>query len=302
MINAVTVTNFKGDSLRMELAHPEKSGMLIYNIEGIGGGKANINTTDLSTGDGARFNSSKLQTRNIILYIKLMAEPTVEECRHTCYYYFGVKKQLRLEFETDTRKVYIDGYVESNEPIIFSAQEYTQISILCPDPLFYEGEYQAKALTGVEEKFEFPFSNESLTENLLEFGEIRFDKRAVFNYEGDADVGVVMTIRFKGKVEKLELFNVNTREHMVISTSKINQLVGSTIRDGDELIISTIRDQKYARFLRNGYYTNVIGAIDKDSDWFQVTAGENIFDFSTEEEGANNIVVTFTYRNSYGGV
>ncbi len=51
---------------------------------------------------------------------------------------------------------------------------------------------------GVQPAFEFPFENNSLTENLLEFGEIRLDTRAELNYEGDADTGVVINIHFNG--------------------------------------------------------------------------------------------------------
>lgn len=67
MLKAVTVTNFKGESLRMELTKPEETGLVIYNITGIGSPTASINTTDMATIDGSRFNSARAQTRNIVL-------------------------------------------------------------------------------------------------------------------------------------------------------------------------------------------------------------------------------------------
>mgnify|MGYP001033110678 FL=1 len=51
MIRSVTVTNYLGRSLKLELAQPEKSGFIIKEITGLGPATANINVTDLSTND-----------------------------------------------------------------------------------------------------------------------------------------------------------------------------------------------------------------------------------------------------------
>ena len=55
------------------------------------------------------------------------------------------------------------------------------------------------------------------------------------------------------------------------------------------------------RLLRNGAYTNIIAALNKDADWFQLSNGRNEFSF-TAETGEKNLVATFNYRNAYGGV
>lgn len=301
MIRAVGVTNFKGEYLRMELTRPEKTGFAIYNIEGIGGGTADINTTDITTGDGARYNSARAQKRNIVIYIKLLDLPDVETNRHKTYRYFPVKKPLTLEFETDNRTLQITGYVESNNPIIFSSQEYTQISILCPDPYFYDRSSSTSAFSGVTPMFSFPFSNESLTEKLIEFGSIRVDDRAIIDYKGDADSGVLITIHAMDAAENITIYNVDTREMMSISTDKIRTITGSPFTKGDDIIISTVNGNKYVKLLREGIYTNIIGALNKNADWFVLTAGANIFTF-TADSGANNLMITFSYRNAYEGV
>jgi hypothetical protein len=66
MIKSVTVTNYLGESIKMELGFPEKSGFLIQNIDGLGPGKATINLTQFATSDGSLFNSAKLNERNIV--------------------------------------------------------------------------------------------------------------------------------------------------------------------------------------------------------------------------------------------
>lgn len=74
MLRAVTVTNFKGESLRMELSKPEDSGLIIYNITGIGSPVASINSTSMATVDGARFNSATAQPRNIVFTLAFVEQ------------------------------------------------------------------------------------------------------------------------------------------------------------------------------------------------------------------------------------
>ena len=67
MINFVEVTNYLGESFVLRLKDPAESGFFIRNIDGLGPAKANVNMTDIATIDGSRYNSSRLQTRNIVI-------------------------------------------------------------------------------------------------------------------------------------------------------------------------------------------------------------------------------------------
>ena len=116
---------------------------------------------------------------------------------HDSYKYFPIKKKVTLLIETDNRICETYGYVESNEPDIFSSDETTQISIVCPDPYFYSAGPDGTNTTifyGVEPLFEFAFSNESLTESLIEFGEIKNETEQTVYYSGDAEIGVYESI------------------------------------------------------------------------------------------------------------
>lgn len=301
MIQSVTVINPKGNSLKLVLRDPESSGLIIQEISGLGPSKANINSTELATMDGSIFASARATERNIVLTLILLPIPDIETVRQKTYAFFPIKKAVTLLVETDNRLVETIGYVESNEPEIFSQQETTQISIICPDPHFYEAATNEMAFVGVQPVFEFPFENDSLTEPLLEFGEIRLDTRAELVYEGDADTGVIINIHFNGSATGITLYNTVTRESMVIDTAKVATIAGQALTQGDDIIISTIKGEKYMRLLRNGAYTNIIAALNKDADWFQLTNGRNEFSF-TADTGENNLVITFSYRNAYGGV
>lgn len=301
MIKRVTVTNPKKESLVMELANPESSGIIVENVEGLGPPNTQINMIDLATSDGSVFSSARAEPRNLVLTLAPIAKPLVEDSRHRIYYYFPFKKQVTVEVETDYRKAQVTGYVETVEPNIFSDHETVQVSIVCPDPYFYEEEFNETIFSGVRPMFEFPFSNESLTENLLNMGEIVEDKRVTLNYEGDSDAGILITIHALGKFQNLIIYNVDTYERIEVDTKKVETMTGRPIDIGDDIIISTYEGNRYVKLLRDGKYTNIIGAIDKKADWFVLTAGPNTFTF-TVSQGDINVEITFTYRNAYGGI
>lgn len=302
MIKSLKVTNHNNQSLTLELYHPEKSGLIINNIEGLGPPKANINSTEVAMIDGGLFTSARMTQRNIVITLAMMFDPLIEDARLRTYTYFPVKKQVHLEVTTDYRHAECDGYVESNTPIIFSKNETTQISIICPDPFFYEMGEEVMAFSGVHPRFEFPFSNESLSEPLLEFGDIRYDSRAVLRYIGDVDTGVFITVHvMSGTAEGITIWNTGTRERIIINTEKIKRLTDITFGQGDDIEINTKIGEKYVRLLHDGKYYNIISCINKDADWFQLTSGDNTFAF-VADSGDENLVVTFRYRNAYGGI
>lgn len=301
MIKALTATNFKGEALRMELANPDPSGLIIKQIEGLGPPKATINTSELATIDGSLFASSRCQNRNIVITLAMMFKPTIEDSRQKTYKYFPIKKPVTLTIETDNRLTQITGYVESNEPNIFSSEEDTQISIICPDPFFYDLGSSEKVYTNIYPLFEFPFANESLTENLIEFSTMIEDPRAIINYIGDIDTGIVIRIHSLDTPGDITLYNVDTRESFKIFNSQVKKITGEEIGNIDDIIISTKRGNKYVKLFRKGVETNIISAVDMDADWFQLSTGVNAFTFVTQKEKAK-VTVNFSYRNAYGGI
>lgn len=301
MIKSVKVINYLGESIKLELGAPEKSGFLIRSITGLGAGKANINSTDLSTGDGSVYNSSRVLPRNIVFSLDFLEKPTIEDTRQRSYKYFPIKKQIRLIFETKNRICEITGYVEANEPNIFSKRENTQISIICPDPYFYSTEKTVTIFSGIEPLFEFPFENNSLTDNLLEFSRIIVNQEKTIFYKGDSEVGVVIYIHAIGEATNLTIYNTQTREVLKIDTDRLEALTGSIIKAGDDIIISTIKGQKFIRLIRDGEYINILNCLGRDSDWFRLVKGDNVFAF-TAETGATNL--QFRIENSivYEGI
>lgn len=299
MIKSITVTNYLGETLEMELARPEKSGFVVRKIEGLGPVRANINTKEIATMDGSMYNSAKVGQRNIVLYLDFIHATSIEDIRLKSYRYFPVKKPITLLVTTDNRIAEITGYVESNDPDIFSRTEGAQISIICPNPYFQSAGaygYNTTVFSGLVPLFEFPFSNESVSDDLIEFGDIRQQSFQNVYYEGDTEVGVVITINVIGDASNISIYNTQTREIMRLKTESI-----SGLKAGDEIIISTVDGDKSILLLREGVGYNILNCLDRNSDWLRLIHGNNVFAY-VAESGMTNIQLKIENRVLYEGV
>jgi len=306
MINAFSVINYVSDWMRFDLFNPEETHFAVVSIDGLGPVKANINTSTSATADGSTYISAKADSRNIVLNFIFIDDGSIsiETLRQVSYRLFPIKKPVTLIFETDNRQAAIHGYVESNLPTIFSSQEGCQISIICPDPYFYRTGPNGTQITyfyGIEKMFEFPFSNESLDEKLIKMGELVTDHTKNVFYQGDTETGVLIAIHATGNVSGIEIYNITTRETMTIDDSVIETITGSGIVEGDTIYINTIKGSKYIRLLRHGYFYNILNAVGKDADWFQLVKGNNQFAF-TVDSGEDYVTITITNNVLYEGL
>lgn len=301
MIKTVKVTNHRNESFTFNLRHPYGSGMFIASIDGLGPVKAIVNVSEQSTDDGGRFNSARLEKRNIVFTIGYFEEPTIEEARLKSYKYFPIKQEIKLEFDMGTKIVQTRGIVEANAPDIFSRQAATQISVVCPDPYFYSIGGQTTTLAGVESMFHFPFSNESLTENLIILSENRTTQSQSLLYKGDFDIGIQINIHATDTVTNLTIYNLTTKESMSIDTQKLVELTGQGIINGDDILISTDRFSKFITLIRGGEHYNIINALGKDTDWFKLIKGENVFVYTTDV-GAADVEFRITNKTAYEGI
>ena len=304
MIKSVTITNHLDESIKLDLFNPEESGFIIKSIEGLGPVKANINFKELATNDGAIDNSARLSSRNIVMSLQFMESPTIEETRLKSYKYFPIKRNIKFLIETDSRICETIGRVETNVPTIFTNAEGCQISILCSNPYFYSAGENGTNQTifyGTEPLFEFPFSNESLTEDLIEFGSIENRTEGTIYYDGDAEIGITIQIHAVGEAEGLVIYNTKTREIMRINDDKLKSLMGSGIQAGDEITITTSRGEKGIYMLRSGVTTNILNSLEKPIKWFQLSKGDNTFAY-TASAGLTNLQFRIENKVIYEGV
>lgn len=302
MIKSVTITNYLQESVKIELTEPESSGFIIRSIEGLGPAKANINLTELATLDGALDNGALLGTRNIVMSLIFVGTPTIEDTRLKSYKYFPIKQNLTFEIETDNRHCYTVGRVESNNPTIFGDdREGCQISILCPNSYFQDVMSDVIYVDSKDDNFTFPFSNESLTEPLIEFGLIKSLQTAIVPYVGNNETGMILRIYIDGPANNIGIERPDTNEQLILSDDKMQAIIGGTIRTGDEIIISTVKGNKRAYLVRNDRTYNILNALEAPINWIQLYNGDNEFVFTADASQAG-LRYEISYQALYEGV
>lgn len=342
MIYSIIVENYLGESVKMELARPGTSGFLVQNVTGAGPPQATINMTEIATVDGAIFNSSRAKAKNIVLQIIFWQKDnkeTIEEIRHRSYKYFPLKKKVKMTFITDKRTSYICGYVEKNEPSIWSNMEGTNISIMCDSPYMKDVKQDETWISGVRPMLFFPFYNnlvkyesthsalldnkddkikdnkmddiigsihtsESKDECHIIMGEIVKKYYYDIEYRGEVDVGINILIHLKSKVDSITIYNVTKNEKMTIYGDKIEKFTGMALQNRDEISICTVKGERSAKLLRYGKYTNIFNCIDKDSDWFQLVQGINRFAYTTPDnkDQADSVIFKIVNDVLYLGI
>ena len=292
MLRKVIITNYLGKSVEYSFDNPtleDKSGLLITEIEGLGPVKANVNMTQLATADGDIFNSSRLNGRNIVIKARFTYANTIEEARLLSYKFFPIGHKLTFHIETDTRIAETEGYVESNEPDIFSDESDMQVSVLCESPWFLSVDEDGKQQTNfsnVVAMFEFPFQNLG-HDPVTEFGRIINKKESTVYYDGDAETGCRIEIHAIGNVEMVTIYNVKTGDKMIIDTNKLETLTGHKLISGDTIIINTVKGNKFINLIREGETINILNVLGKDAEWFQLVKGDNLFAYTAEYGEAN---------------
>ena len=302
MLKSITVTNYLGKSISYVFGEAEpESGLLITEIDGLGPVKANINTTELATMDGSLFNSARLTNRNLVISGLFTFAKTIEDARLTSYKYFPIKQPLIFQIETDNRVATTTGYVETNEPDIFSEKSSFKISIVCESPYFQAKSKDITTFAGVDAKFKFPYKNPHPTKKLTKFGEIVYKKERSVYYNGDAETGCTIVIHAIGLVKNVKIYNIQTREVMSIDTDRLESLTGGPFDAGDTITVCTIEGKKSITLLREGHTTNILNVLGKDVDWFKLAKGENLFTF-VAEYGETNLQFKIISQVLYEGV
>lgn len=304
MIYTIIATNAKGDSVELDLANPWAGGIAVTGASGLGPAEGTINTVNFATSDGALFNSSRIKSRDIELNLKFLGSD-IEAVRHKLLRYFRVKHPITLDFITDYRHTYITGHVEKNEIDIFSNSEGADLTIVCPNPFFRlrdpaKGKNSVRFTTSTP-SFEFEFQDPNSDSPTLIFGEMTATGETVVVYEGDADASTIVDIQFLGPASGVKLYNTTTQTRINIDTNEISRLLGSTIRAGDRLSISSGVGDKYVKAYRDGKVYNALSALDKDSDWIFLTPGDNLITVRADT-GIDNVSAIISFENLYESI
>lgn len=276
----------------------------VLSITGLNPPKAQINTTTIVGMDGAKFNSSKLNTRNIVIMVKINGD--VEYNRQQLYKYVPTKRSITFFYQNTNLDVFIEGYVESVECDLFTNSERAQISILCPYPYFKAVDEIIDDASKVAAMFEFPFAFGSAgatdvdvtpdpsTDDAIPFSEIDQQKTLDIYNNSSSETGVTIQITFSGSVNSIEILNTGTGDTFTLNYNFV---------DGDVVTINTTKGQKSISLLRNAETTNIFSGMQKGSVFFQLAPGDNFFTYLADNGDKDaDVHVIFSHYTVYRGV
>lgn len=249
------------------------NGFIIEKIEGLGPTKATITSSSVAGKDGAQYQSSRREARNIV--ITFILEPdyvtnSVSDLRSTLYSYFMTNRKVTLKFyDEEGSSVFIEGIVESADPDIFTSDPNMVVSIMCMDP-----DYFGSSVT---------FDGTTVSTNT----------DTTVQYNGTVDTGILLTLEPN---RSLNEFTVYQR----ISDGSLRSLnFSAPLLTGDKLSINTVRGSKGATLLRANISSSVLWGISPQSSWISLEPGVNLI--RVYAEGAA-VPYKIEYTTRYGGL
>lgn len=281
----LTIENQAGSRLTLT---QKESIYQVVNIDGLDPPKASIFTNEIANMDGAKFNSAKMDVRNVVLTIKINGD--VESNRQTLYTFFRSGKWCKIFFKNTNRDVYCEGYAETIAVGLFTESEEMQVSILCPNPYFKSLQLIYDDISKVFAAFEFPFS---IAPEGIEFSIIDEYREATILNQSEIDGGMIITIT----AERDDIPNP------IIYDSDTGQFIklNLTLNEGDTVIINTNKGNKSVKLIVDGITENAINTFGNNSTWLQMKIGINHFSYSADKN-AEYLRIIFERHILYEGV
>lgn len=195
-------------------------------------------------------------------------------------------KDYVLRFLPNTSVRYSTAIAENNEVVCkFKVKGY------CPDPLFSEQMESKVAAASTIAMFHFPLiiSQTPNPPGGIVFGLRQPSLIVAINNSGAVDVGMKIVFKAIGTLHGPSLINVNTQKYF-----KVNK----TMQAGEEIVINTTIGEKKIQGTLNGITTNYFKYRDLDSEWLQLSVGDNLFRYDAEEN-VENLEVYIYFNNKY---
>lgn len=309
MVKKVWIVNYTGEQVEYNIEGVDvenNNGLFITEIEGLGPTGADIIFTKMVNVDGSLYNSKRINERNIIIHGRFLDAETVEEARYKSYRLFPLGKPLQIWVWTDNRVGFTTGYVEKNEPNIFSSAEDVQISIVCESPTFVDGNgLTIDNFSNTEALFEFVYENEGFELN-TEFGNYIENRLCTIDYKGEGEVGYRMIIYNEGlyDVDNPTIFFHRTGESLTFKTNQILEEFGHLILPGDSIELVSLDNEKTCYYRSGDSVLNIINDVEgiMTFSWPKLVPGDSNKFTITANPNSDGLKVYISYLTEYQGV
>lgn len=281
------IRNANGQQITLTQA---ESDYQVVKVLGLNPPPGQVNLTAIAGLDGAKFNSAKLNTRNIVITVKLCGD--VEGNRQNLYRMFRTADACTVYYTNRNRNVYIEGYVETVECDLFAMSEEMQISIICPDPYLKAMNMIIADISNEVAGFHFPFSiNDG---EPIPFSVYIANRESLVENDSESETGMVINIAVQRDCSTIKIQNIDTGQWIAVS---------GTYLEGDEIYINTNKGRKQIHLVRNGMASNIFPDLVAGSVFLQLAVGQNHFGYLVDNgAGDEFVVIQFMYRRQYRGV
>lgn len=249
MITMMEVRTPQGTLLSLPLADTS-SGIIVQEINGLDPVKATLVSSSFAMMDGAQYQTSRRDLRNITMTLGLSPDyvvNSVRDLRSRLMQFFMPKSQVSLRFYMDDGLIVdILGRVESFETPLFTQEPKVDISILCFDPDFMGT--APVDLTG------------STVSTSVETHVV---------YEGTVETGFVFTLNVDRTLTEFTIYN-RPPDNSIRSLDFQASLIA-----GDVLTISTIPGAKSVMLNRSGADSSLLYGMSPQSNWIEFFPGDN---------------------------
>lgn len=261
----------------------------ITDIDGLNPPTADINTSELALLDGQRYNSAKLQMRTI--NIAFAIQENAAQNRVNAYKVLKTKHKVRVIYQSETRSVYIDGYVHSLDVGYMDVPQIMTVAILCPSPYWQAAQTVVNDLSQVIAQFHFAFASTEAPQ--IVFGYVDPVVSIEIENGGDVATGIVVELYASQSVPNPRVIDYETGDFIALDM---------TMQAADLVTIDTREGHKTAKLLRNGIETNVFNSVARGSTWLQLGMGGSTFTYTADGGAAIGLSVTIRHVNIYEGV
>lgn len=282
---SLILENKNGDQLSFGMGSP----FTIEDIQGLNPPNATINTSQISLIDGGKYNSAKVNMRQLLIAFAI--EYSAAYNRIQVYNVLKSKQWIRMYYNGDYRDVYIDGYIESIGVSHFEMKQVVTVSILCPEPFFKAAQEVVDELKNIISVFRFPFSSTETPQ--IVFGYFSNDVGITVENDGDVECGMIIELYARSPMTNPKIYNYITQEFIGVNYS---------MQTADLITIDTRKGHKTVTLLRNGVETNLFNYVMPNSTWLQLAAYGSTFVYEVASGVLGDLLVTFRHSNLYEGV
>lgn len=268
-----------------DILNIEKEGYYkLIKIEGIESSDYELNIEQYTQYDGGYIKKKRVLPRDISILLDYINIANANTERQKLIKFFNPKQKGLLTINYCGIERYISYEVEKFKDLrenLFESLTFN-INLVCPDPYFKEyvvGELISTWIGGWKFKFKLPFKFKTKGET----------KKNILN-EGHVETPV--EVIFKGPALNPCIINNRTGEFIKVTRE---------LTSDDTLYITTEYGNKKVEIESNGVRRNAFNYIDLDSTFFQLKVGDNMIEYTTD----NNLEpqsVEIKYRNRYLGV